>query len=431
MWAAIGRQIDTGWGVIVTQTCDLIRPPDGEPWVQVAPLIDLKSENAWQRARSGNALDVFSLPQPDEEIGVTHAAVHAQLSFPIEKSAFLHDEVKTVRTPLDASDRIFLSIWLARRCGRHAFPDPTEDLVLRPLRAEISRRWDKPNTQTGAFVRSLVGVWATAYESAVVEICFVMSSSKLLANQGALPGTEAIAEQVKIVAGACAKAITRAASELRIEAYATTLDSIPAETLLMRMRQVDLDLLPAAAHLAAQEIAVGLSESQPPSQPPPCDRGSGDPRLRRHRCARGDPGQNGAWRYDHAEHLVRTAAHPRPAPAFTGGPESWETAHLRLEDLLVATTERVDLVGQALHSPFGLDQGLAECLTAAAFANEVDKVGQPALLGRELFQLERVGQIGVPSGTPTSMRWDGRTRLTAPSTSQRLRGGRLRAARYR
>jgi hypothetical protein len=32
-------------------------------------------------------------------------------------------------------------------------------------------------------------------------------------------------------------------------------------------------------------------------------------------------------------------------------------------------------------TPFGLDEGFAECVTAAALADEVDEVGQPALLG--------------------------------------------------
>ncbi len=41
-----------------------------------------------------------------------------------------------------------------------------------------------------------------------------------------------------------------------MNAFATTLDAIPAEDLLMRMRQVEVDLLPLSAFLATQEVGA-------------------------------------------------------------------------------------------------------------------------------------------------------------------------------
>lgn len=258
VWSAVGRRIETGLGVIVTQTCDLIRPPDEEPWVQIAPFIDLGDEDRWQRARSCRAMDVFSLPQV-RGADVAYGAVYAQLSFPVEKASLLHTEVRSLATPLGPGERILLSLWLARRCGRHAFPDETEDLVLRPLRDEIARRWKKPDTQTGAFVRSLLGVWASAHASPVIDVCFVMAPSQLRANRKALPNSDAIDEQVRVLANVADKAITRSDRELRVKAFATTLDAIPAEDLLMRMRQVELNLLPLSAFLATEEVGAGSS----------------------------------------------------------------------------------------------------------------------------------------------------------------------------
>lgn len=255
VWTAVGRPIQTGWGVIITQTCDLIRPPDEESWVQIAPLIDLKNEDRWQRARSGRALDVFSLPHV-HGTDFAHSAIQAQLSFPVEKSSLMHKEVRTLATPLGPGERILLSLWLARRCGRHAFPDETEDLVLRPLRQEIARRWKKPDTQTGAFVRSLLGVWASAYTAPVIDVCFVMASSQLRANQSVLPNADAINNQVRVMTTAAARAIARSNRELRVNAFATTLDAIPAEDLLMRMRQVEVDLLPLSASFATEEVGA-------------------------------------------------------------------------------------------------------------------------------------------------------------------------------
>jgi hypothetical protein len=59
----------------------------------------------------------------------------------------------------------------------------------------------------------------------------------------------------------------------------------------------------------------------------------------------------------------------------------------RLEDLLPAATERVDLVAERLDAPLGFDQGLSKRLAPAALADEVDEVRQPALLGREFASL--------------------------------------------
>jgi hypothetical protein len=48
----------------------------------------------------------------------------------------------------------------------------------------------------------------------------------------------------------------------------------------------------------------------------------------------------------------------------------------------------------------GLDQGFGERLVAASLADEVDEVGEPALLGCQLglLQFARVGEVGTQLG---------------------------------
>lgn len=52
----------------------------------------------------------------------------------------------------------------------------------------------------------------------------------------------------------------------------------------------------------------------------------------------------------------------------------------RPEDLLAAAPESIDLFGQGVDSPFGLDERLRECLAASALSDEVDEIAEPAPL---------------------------------------------------
>ena len=69
----------------------------------------------------------------------------------------------------------------------------------------------------------------------------------------------------------------------------------------------------------------------------------------------------------------------------------------RAEDLFAAAPERFDFFAERVDSSLRLDQGLGERLAAAAFADEVDEIGEPALFSRELglFQLQSAGQVGA------------------------------------
>jgi hypothetical protein len=259
IWAAPVRAIATGWGVIVTQTCDLVAGADTEPYIQVAPLSEVGDEELWRAAQDGRDHRIFGLPPV---AGFETPAVEPEISFPVEKGALLHEGVETLSVPLSPTQRIHLSLWLARRCGRHAFPDSTEDYVLRPLRHELRKRLTQ-ESQTGAFARCLLGVWATAAEAATIKVCFILNPTALRMHLDQLGTTEsdydAFADQLL---KASARRIDRATVGLQIQSMVRTLDRIDAHQLLFEMRQIDMDWLPAG-FFVADELADATGAPKP------------------------------------------------------------------------------------------------------------------------------------------------------------------------
>lgn len=259
VWAAPVRPIKSGWGAIVSQTCDLVEPPHREPWIQVSPVIDLGDEALWKRALDGHDSRVFALPPV---AGLDYPAIELQVNFPVEKASVLHPYVETEPTPLGSAQRILLSLWLARRCGRHAFPDTTENYALRPLRFEIGKRYEQ-NSQAGAFARSLLGVWATAAEAATIKVCFVLNPSLLRAHQDQLQATTE--KELLVFADQLLKRGSRKiendSAGIQVHSMVRTLDLIDAQQLLFEMRQVDLDLLPANFFTTGEEAQAGVTDA--------------------------------------------------------------------------------------------------------------------------------------------------------------------------
>lgn len=258
VWAAPIRAITTGWGVIVTQTCDLVADADIEPFMNVAPLTDVGDDATWKAAQDGRDHRIFALP-PIADFETP--AIEPQISFPVEKAALLHPDVETTSTPLSPTQRIHLSLWLARRCGRHAFPVSTEDYVLRPLRGELRKRLGQ-NSQTGTFARCLLGVWATAVEAPTIDVCFILNPTALRPHLEQLGTDEAAydtyAEQLL---RSSARKIERDGTGMQVRPMVRTLDRIDAHALLFEMRQVDMDWLPAAYFLGG-EFADARAEAE-------------------------------------------------------------------------------------------------------------------------------------------------------------------------
>jgi hypothetical protein len=233
--------------VIVSQTCDLVESVDREPWIQVSPLMSV-DEDTWRRAGNGRDGRAFALPPVE---GIPHPVVQPQVVFTVEKAAVVHADVRTISTPLDSAQRIHLSMWLARRCGRHAFPDTTEDLILRPLRREINTRYGQ-QSQVGAFTRCLLGIWATAHEASEIRVCFMVNPT-LLAADAAQVGTteERLQGHCDLLLRSSVRKIAREGAAVTVTGFPRTLDRIDGHRLLFEMRQVNMELLPAQIGLTS------------------------------------------------------------------------------------------------------------------------------------------------------------------------------------
>lgn len=257
VWAAPVREINSGWGVIVTQTCDIVRDVVDEPYLQVVPLMELASEDAWRAALHGRSGSFFALPAHEQ--ACAFPGIDGQIWFPVPKATLVHPEVRRLQLPFDPAGRIYLSIWMARRFARHPFPDALESLVLRPLRSALVERFKSPNTQVGAFVHSLLGVWSTPEEAPVIDIYFVMSGTALTHRSKALPDHEVIAAQAEIIVRPIAKRLEQQGSGVQLRTSIRTLDGVSAQDLLLNHRQVDLDLLPYDAFVAEDARARALA----------------------------------------------------------------------------------------------------------------------------------------------------------------------------
>jgi hypothetical protein len=154
-----------------------------------------------------------------------------------------------------------LDRWLARRCGRHAFPDSTEDYVLRPLRGELRKRLGQ-SSQTGIFARCLLGVWATAVKAPTIDVCLILNPTALRPNLERLGTDEtSYATYAEQLLRSSARKIERDGTGMQVRPVVRTLDRIDAHALLFEMRQVDVDWLPAAYFLA-DEFADATAEAE-------------------------------------------------------------------------------------------------------------------------------------------------------------------------
>lgn len=99
VWAAPVRPIRSGWGVIVTQKCDIVRSPAREPYLQAVPLMELTDEQAWRGALNGRSGSCFALPQHGE--ACANPGIDGQVCFAVPKASLLHSGARTLQMPFD------------------------------------------------------------------------------------------------------------------------------------------------------------------------------------------------------------------------------------------------------------------------------------------------------------------------------------------
>ena len=107
LWAVAAQQIDTGWGGIVTQTCDLVRHPDRVSFLQLMPVVEL-DEATWKAAHYGSRGGYFALRAIDAA-DLVFPAIDSQLSFLVSKAVLGHVDIARAAAPLDPAARVLLS----------------------------------------------------------------------------------------------------------------------------------------------------------------------------------------------------------------------------------------------------------------------------------------------------------------------------------
>jgi hypothetical protein len=143
---AVATAAETGWYVLLSQDCDIVRTPEDEPTVSVAPLL-LVDSATWRELRRGGYSsrryaypgEKFDLP-PD-----TGLVVDLAWTTSVVKGSLTASRVAAVRS-LTGPAKAAFGEWCAARTGRVPFPDDVVVKVLDPcyeVRARLSRAFDK------------------------------------------------------------------------------------------------------------------------------------------------------------------------------------------------------------------------------------------------------------------------------------------------
>lgn len=158
-WAsALGS--DSGWYVLLTQDCDVVREAEREPTVLIAPLVLVKKDRWLDLRRNGYSPRWYAYPSEKfsdvpEGMGL---AVDLAWTTSILKGALVTPQVQAVR-PLTGPAKRSFGEWLASRTGRAPFPDDVVRLVLDPcyeVRKRLSDSFDRAKAPENARVEGRV-----------------------------------------------------------------------------------------------------------------------------------------------------------------------------------------------------------------------------------------------------------------------------------
>lgn len=137
--------------VVLTQTCDIVRPPDKRPYLQVAPLERVSNPNTARRYAEGESPQYVAVPAvgPDSFADLDRImTVDKRLIIKCRHGVGVGAEPEDVRRFAQA---------VARKFGRYPFPNYFIESV-EPLRSRILRRWDKPTSPEGQVLDDLVQI---------------------------------------------------------------------------------------------------------------------------------------------------------------------------------------------------------------------------------------------------------------------------------
>lgn len=130
----------TGWYVVLSQDCDIVRDPQVEPTLVICP-IQLVEEARWEQLRDG-PYSPRQFPFPDDN-GISGGADGLPVAdirwvTGVDKTAIDHRDVQTLR-PLTGPQQARFARWVARRYFRAANDDLVERDVLATAGSRIRR----------------------------------------------------------------------------------------------------------------------------------------------------------------------------------------------------------------------------------------------------------------------------------------------------
>lgn len=184
---SVERRLPGGLWAIITQTCDIRRGLDVEPFLQIAPLME-SEPTAWEDNQHGRASPRrYSYPRIFDEHGLEYPMLDLRVVETVEKAALVAEDVDPLHLEFDPKERFRLSAWLARRYARHAFPDELEEHVLGTLREAVRKRIGKQSAAGALLVcREQILI---SYGDGPVEVLMLLNQARALARPelGATP----------------------------------------------------------------------------------------------------------------------------------------------------------------------------------------------------------------------------------------------------
>lgn len=167
----------TGFGVLVSQDCELARVPAYEGWLTAAPLKKVDADT-YKRALQGRSTRYFAYPEIE---GKTNLAVDAGMLMTVEKTALMSPRIDRIECPLTGPKREDLRRWLGRRLGRYAFPNEIQRAVVDKIVAALDKIGKDANFERVLKSAVFYGLRYTE-ENAHYSFLVLLDSARLVAN---------------------------------------------------------------------------------------------------------------------------------------------------------------------------------------------------------------------------------------------------------
>lgn len=142
---------------LITQECDVLKPPDEFPIVELALVLETSSDAVIREADSLTSARYFRLGDP--EAGPPASVLDYRFRAQADKGILVeHDPDNALLSAMSEPRRNLLREWLGRRLGREAVSDDDTQLLVEPIRAEwkkLSEEQPETASRWGSMISEL------------------------------------------------------------------------------------------------------------------------------------------------------------------------------------------------------------------------------------------------------------------------------------